>query len=60
MSGFHPATAASMLGIHSNSFAYRLERMREIADLSYIDAVASAPTLGALDYLLTSFKVMDG
>ena len=59
LSGFRPAMAAQLLGMHRNSLSYRLERMHEVADLSEVDAIAAMPTIEGLIYLRNAFAVAD-
>lgn len=59
LSFFHPADAASMLGIHRNSLAYRLDKIRQITDFSDIDNLAARPDPGRIEELVISCTMID-
>ena len=57
--GFQGTHAARMLGIHRNSFLYRLDRIRELIDFSPYDAFASRPNLRMMGEIVASFSLLD-
>ncbi|MBQ9069253.1 MAG: helix-turn-helix domain-containing protein [Eggerthellaceae bacterium] len=59
LSCFHLSEAARYLGIHRNSLAYRLEKMREVSDLALVDEAATLHDPEAMNYLLLSFAIHD-
>ena len=59
MCSFHLSDAARALNLHRNSLDYRLKRIREIVDLSDIDAIAVEPNEQQLMFLMLSFAVLD-
>ena len=58
-SGFHPGTAAAILGIHRNSFLYRIERMRNIISFQEIDILSSTRDFQKINEFFYTFLYYD-
>ena len=58
-SGFHPTSAAAMLGIHRNSFNYRMDRIRQLIPFERIDTAAADPERRRINDYFYSFMYLD-
>ena len=58
-SGFHPTSAAFMLGIHRNSFTYRMERLRQLIPFEKIDWIAANRDVKKINEYFYSFLYLD-
>ena len=57
--GFHPSAAASMLGIHRNTFNYRLEKMKDMIPQSPIFNLSASRDRNQINEYLYSFLYLD-